>query len=137
MVQGVAAGAWSVVPALLAISLAWYTRDALIGLFAGIVAAGVILGALHPQAVGVPADLVTVGGDLGTIHTQDDGDPWTIGVGGVVLGSLFGLKLVPEIMATAPMFGPWYVENVLLAIFAIGGTIGLMIRAGAIQSWRR
>ncbi|WP_247008637.1 Na+/H+ antiporter NhaC family protein [Halorientalis litorea] len=133
MVQGVAAGPWSIVPALLAISLAWYTRDALIGLFTGIVAAGVILGALHPQAVGVPSDLVTVGGDLGTMSPQDDGDPWTIGVGGVVLGALFGLKLVPEIMATAPMFGAWYVENVLLAIFAIGGMIGLMIRAGAIQ----
>jgi Na+/H+ antiporter NhaC len=133
MVQGIVAGAWSIVPALLAISLAWYTRDALIGLFSGIVAAGVILGALHPQAVGVPADLVTVGGDLGTVQPQDDGDPWTIGVGGVVLGGLFGLKLVPEIMANAPMFGAWYVENVLLAIFAIGGMIGLMIRAGAIQ----
>jgi Na+/H+ antiporter NhaC len=133
MVQGIAAGPWSIVPALLAIGLAWYTRDALIGLFVGIVTAGVLLGALHPQAVGVPPDLVTAGGELGEIGPQDDGDPWPVGVGGVVLGAVFGLKLVPEIMATAPIFGPWYVENVLLAIFAIGGLIGLMIRAGAIQ----
>ncbi len=133
MVQGIVAGPWSIVPALLAISLAWYTRDALIGLFTGIVAAGVILGALHPQAAGVPSDLVTVGGDLRQMSPQGDGESWTIGVGGVVLGALFGLTFVPEIMANAPMFGAWYVENVLLAIFAIGGMIGLMIRAGAIQ----
>ncbi|WP_246983970.1 Na+/H+ antiporter NhaC family protein [Halorientalis marina] len=133
MVQGIAAGPWSVVPALLAITLAWHTRDALVGLFVGIATAGVLLGALHPQAVGVPPDLVTAGGELGEIGPQEDGDPWPIGVGGVVLGAVFGLKLVPEIMATAPIFGPWYVENVLLAIFAIGGLIGLMIRAGAIE----
>jgi Na+/H+ antiporter NhaC len=134
MVQGIEAGVWSVVPALLAISLAWYTRDALIGLFVGIVVTGMIYGALHPTAVGVPSDLVTVGGEFGEIGMQaDDADPHTVGLGGAVLGLLFGLKIIPEIIATAPLFGAWYVENVLLAIFAIGGMIGLMIRAGAIQ----
>ncbi|MFB6090567.1 MAG: Na+/H+ antiporter NhaC family protein [Halobellus sp.] len=134
MVQGIAAGPWSVVPALVAIGLAWYTRDALIGLFVGIVVTGVIIGALHPQAVGVPADLITVGGELGTVQPQSaDASSWTIGVGGVVLGAIFGLKIVPEIIATAPLFGTWYVKNVLLAIFAIGGMIGLMIRSGAIR----
>jgi len=134
MVQGIAAGPWSIVPALVAISLAWYTRDALIGLFVGIVVTGILIGALHPQAVGVPADLITLGGEVTTVQPQaEDAESWTTGVGGIVLGALFGLKVVPEIVATAPLFGPWYVENVLLAIFAIGGLIGLMIRAGAIQ----
>jgi Na+/H+ antiporter NhaC len=44
------------------------------------------------------------------------------------------LKAVPTLVATAPLFSDaWYVENVLLAISAIGGLIGLMIRAGAIR----
>ena len=134
MVEGIAAGPWSIVPALVAIGLAWYTRDALIGLFVGIVVTGVLVGALHPQAVGVPSDLITAGGEVATVQPQaEDGSPWTVGVGGIVLGGIFGLKLVPEIIATAPLFGEWYVMNVLLAIFAIGGLIGLMIRAGAIQ----
>ncbi|MFB6186210.1 MAG: Na+/H+ antiporter NhaC family protein [Halobacteriaceae archaeon] len=133
MVQGIDAGVFSIVPALVAISLAWYTRDALMGLFIGIVVAAITLGALHPQAVGVPSDLVTVGGKLGEVSYQNSDTSWPIGVGGVILGMIFGLKLVPEIIATAPLFGPWYVENVLLAIFAIGGMIGLMIRSGAIR----
>ena len=111
------AGIWSIVPALIAISLAWATRDALIGLFVGIASTGPIYGALNPgaDAVGVPPDFV------GT-------------AAGNALGAIFGLKLVPTLVATAPVFNSaWYVENVLLAIFAIGGMIGLMIRAGAIQ----
>src|SRR6056297_2357966 len=111
------AGIWSILPALLAISLAWATRDALIGLFVGIASTGPIYGALNPSAdaVGVPPDFV------GT-------------TAGNALGAIFGLKLVPTLVATAPVFNSaWYVENVLLAIFAIGGTIGLMIRAGAMQ----
>ncbi|WP_135303258.1 Na+/H+ antiporter NhaC family protein [Haloarcula amylovorans] len=134
MVEGIVAGPWSVVPALVAIGLAWYTRDALIGLFVGIVVTSVLIGALHPQAVGVPSDLITAGGEVATVQPQaENATSWTTGVGGIGLGALFGLKLVPEIIATAPLFGEWYVKNVLLAIFAIGGMIGLMIRAGAIQ----
>ncbi|MFB6068366.1 MAG: Na+/H+ antiporter NhaC family protein [Halobacterium sp.] len=134
MVSGIEAGALSVVPALLAISLAWKTRDAQIGLFVGVAAAAVVYGALNPAAVGVPDDLVTAGPQVAEIHPQADAaSSWTVSVGGVLLGSVFGLKVVPEIIATAPLFGSWYVENVLLAIFAIGGMIGLMIRAGAIQ----
>ncbi|MFC6726583.1 sodium:proton antiporter, partial [Halobium palmae] len=111
----IAAGPWSLVPALLAISLAWYTRDALIGLFVGVVGAGVVYGAFQPGTVGVPEGLRA--GALGSL-----------------LGGLFGLKTVPTIVATAPLFADaWYVENVLLAVFAIGGLIGLMIRSGAIQ----
>ncbi len=109
------AGVWSVVPALVAISLAWYSRDAIIGLFCGIASAGVVYGALKPASAGVPGSMV--GSTAGT-----------------VLGAVFGLKHVPEIIATAPLFSdPWYVENVLLAIFAIGGMIGLMIRSGALR----
>ncbi|WP_440991312.1 Na+/H+ antiporter NhaC family protein [Haloarchaeobius baliensis] len=134
MVSGIEAGIWSVVPAIVAISLAWNTRDAQIGLFVGVVVAGMVYGALNPSAVGVPADLLAAGPELAEIHPQaEDGEPWTLSLGGAVLGLLFGLKVVPEIIATAPLFGPWYVENVLLAIFAIGGLIGLMIRAGAIR----
>lgn len=123
----------SVVPALVAISLAWSTRDAQIGLFIGVVVAGMVYGALNPASVGVPADLITAGPEILEVAPQGDGDPWSVGLGGVLLGFVFGLKAVPEIIATAPLFGPWYVENVLLAIFAIGGMIGLMIRSGAIQ----
>ncbi|NEU56089.1 Na+/H+ antiporter NhaC family protein [Halorussus sp. MSC15.2] len=115
--ESIDAGVWSLVPAILAISLAWTTRDALIGLFVGVASTGPIYGALRPgaDAVGVPPDLV--------------GTPV-----GNALGALFGLKLIPTLVATAPLFSDaWYVENVLLAIFAIGGMIGLMIRAGAIQ----
>jgi Na+/H+ antiporter NhaC len=109
------AGVWSVVPALVAISLAWYSRDAIIGLFCGIASAGVVYGAIKPASAGVPGSMV--GSTTGT-----------------VLGAAFGLKHVPEIIATAPLFSdPWYVENVLLAIFAIGGMIGLMIRSGALR----
>jgi Na+/H+ antiporter NhaC len=109
------AGVWSVVPALVAISLAWYSRDAIIGLFCGIASAGVVYGALKPASAGVPGSLV--GSTAGT-----------------VLGAVFGLKHVPTIIATAPLFSDsWYVENVLLAIFAIGGMIGLMIRSGALR----
>ncbi|WP_232688736.1 Na+/H+ antiporter NhaC family protein [Halobacterium zhouii] len=134
MAPGIEAGVLSLVPALLAISLAWRTRDALIGLFIGVVAAGVVYGALNPSYVGVPADLVSVGPQLAEVYPQaEDGSPWTVSLGGVLLGALFGLKAVPEIIATAPLFGSWYVENVLLALFAIGGMIGLMIRSGAIQ----
>jgi Na+/H+ antiporter NhaC len=111
----ISTGPWSLVPALLAISLAWYTRDALIGLFVGVLGAGVVYGAFDPGAVGVPEGL------------RD-------GVAGVLVGGLAGLKTVPTIVATAPLFSDaWYVENVLLAIFAIGGLIGLMIRSGAVQ----
>src|SRR6056297_3232668 len=113
--ESIDAGVWSLVPAVLAISLAWTTRDALIGLFVGVASVGPVYGALEPAAVGVPADLV--GSSAGNL-----------------LGVVFGLKVVPTLVATAPLFSDaWYVENVLLAIFAIGGTIGLMIRAGAIQ----
>lgn len=109
------AGVWTLVPAILAIGLAWTTRDALIGLFIGIVGAGVVYGAFSPTAVGVPASLAG-------------------GLTGTVLGGAMGVTVVPTLIATAPLFeDPWYVENVLLAIFMIGGMIGLMIRAGAIQ----
>jgi Na+/H+ antiporter NhaC len=134
MVSGIEAGVWSLLPALVAISLAWHTRDAQIGLFIGILVAGVVYGALNPAAVGVPPDLADLGPALGEVSASaDDASSWTVSLGGVILGSIFGLKIVPEIIATAPLFGPWYVENVLLAIFAIGGMIGLMIRSGAIQ----
>jgi Na+/H+ antiporter NhaC len=113
--ESIDAGVWSLVPAILAISLAWTTRDALIGLFVGVAGTGPIYGALEPAAVGVPAEFV--GSAVGT-----------------AIGAVFGLKVVPTLIATAPLFSSaWYVENVLLAIFAIGGMIGLMIRAGAIQ----
>lgn len=115
--ESIDAGIWSLVPAILAITLAWTTRDALIGLFVGVASTGPVYGALRPgaDAVGVPPDLV------GT-------------AAGNVLGAILGLKVVPTLVATAPLFADaWYVENVLLAIFAIGGMIGLMIRAGAIQ----
>jgi Na+/H+ antiporter NhaC len=113
--ESIDAGVWSLVPAILAISLAWTTRDALIGLFVGVAGTGPVYGALEPAAVGVPPDLV------GT-------------TAGTLVGFVFGLKVVPTLIATAPIFSSaWYVENVLLAIFAIGGMIGLMIRAGAIQ----
>jgi Na+/H+ antiporter NhaC len=113
--ESIDAGVWSLVPAILAITLAWTTRDALIGLFVGVASTGPIYGALEPAAVGVPSDLV--GSTVGSL-----------------LGAVFGLKVVPTLVATAPLFSSaWYVENVLLAIFAIGGMIGLMIRAGAIQ----
>ncbi|WP_435319133.1 Na+/H+ antiporter NhaC family protein [Haloarchaeobius sp. TZWSO28] len=111
------AGAWSVVPALVAIATAWYTREALIGLFLGVLTTGSIYGALKPTAVGVPADIA-------------NGSP----AFGSVLGTVFGLKTIPTLVATAPLFGSeWYIKNVLIALFAIGGTIGLMIRAGALQ----
>ena len=113
--ESIDAGVWSLVPAILAITLAWTTRDALIGLFVGVASAGPIYGALKPAAVGVPPEFV--------------GTPT-----GKALGFVFGLKVIPTLVATAPLFSTaWYVENVLLAIFAIGGMIGLMIRAGAIQ----
>jgi Na+/H+ antiporter NhaC len=113
--ESIEAGAWSLVPALLAISLAWYSREALIGLSVGVASAGPIYGAFKPAAVGVPPDVQA-------------------GVAGNLLGAVFGLKVIPTIVATSPLFSSaWYVENVLLAIFAIGGMIGLMIRAGAIQ----
>jgi Na+/H+ antiporter NhaC len=109
------AGVWSLVPALLAIGSAWYTRDALIGLFLGVSSAGVVYGALAPTKLGVPPGLRE-------------------GVVGTLVGGLYGLKSVPTLVATAPLFSSaWYVENVLIAVFAIGGTIGLMIRAGAIR----
>ncbi|RRJ33483.1 Na+/H+ antiporter NhaC family protein [Halocatena pleomorpha] len=109
------AGVWTLIPPLLAIGLAWYIRDALIGLFAGIVGAGVVYGAHTPVAVGVPEGLAG-------------------GLSGVVLGGVMGLTAVPTLIATAPLFNdPWYVENVLIALFMIGGMIGLMIRSGAIQ----
>lgn len=113
--ESIDAGIWSIVPALLAISLAWITRDAIIGLFVGIASTGPVYGALKPGVVGVPKEFV------GTSAGQ-------------ALGAVFGLKIIPTIVATSPLFSDaWYVENVLLAIFAIGGMIGLMIRAGAIQ----
>jgi Na+/H+ antiporter NhaC len=113
--ESIDAGALSLVPALAAIALAWLTREALLGLFAGVASASVVYGALAPARVGVPADL-----QAGTL--------------GLLLGAVFGLTVVPTLIATAPLFSDaWYVENVLLAIFAIGGLIGLMIRAGAIQ----
>jgi Na+/H+ antiporter NhaC len=134
MVTGIEAGVLSIVPPLLAIGLAWYTRDAQIGLFIGILLAGVIYGALNPAYAGVPPDLVDLGPEvLEMTYSGEGAESWTVSVGGVILGAIFGLKIVPEIIATAPLFGPWYVENVLLAIFAIGGMIGLMIRSGAIQ----
>lgn len=134
MVSGIEAGVWSLVPALIAISLAWRTKDAQIGLFIGILVAGVVYGALNPAAVGVPPDLADIGPTVAEVSpSAEDASSWTVSVGGVLLGGIFGLKIVPEIIATAPLFGPWYVENVLLAIFAIGGMIGLMIRSGAIQ----
>jgi Na+/H+ antiporter NhaC len=133
MVSGISAGALSVVPALFAIALAWYTRDALIGLFVGGVVAAVVYGALNPAYVGVPADLIGAGPELAEVTPQEDGEPWSVGAWGALLGAVFGLKVAPEIIATAPLFGAWYVENVLLAIFAIGGMMGLMIRSGAIQ----
>ena len=46
--ESIQTGAWSLVPALLAIGLAWYTRDALIGLFVGVAVAGSIYGAFRP-----------------------------------------------------------------------------------------
>ena len=59
-------------------------------------------------------------------------------LGGALVGAVFGLTVIPELIATAPLFeDAWYVENVLLAIFAIGGMIGLMIRAGAVQGISR
>ena len=113
--ESIQAGAWSVVPALAAIGLAWYTRDALIGLFVGVASAAVVYGGLRPASVGVPGGLAE-------------------GVTGVVLGAVFGLKNVPVLVATAPLFSSsFYVENVLLAVFAIGALIGLMIRSGAIR----
>ncbi|GAA0228798.1 Na+/H+ antiporter NhaC family protein [Haladaptatus pallidirubidus] len=111
----ISAGWLSVVPAVLAISLAWYSRDAIIGLFVGVASAGAVYGALKPASAGVPQDMI--GGAFGP-----------------TLGAIFGLKHVPTIIATSPLFSDaWYVENVLLAIFAIGGMIGLMIRSGAIR----
>lgn len=113
--ETVQTGWLSVVPALIAISLAWYTRDAIIGLFLGVVTAAVLYGGYEPVNVGVPEGL-------------------SGGVVGAVLGGLFGLKTIPTFVATAPLFSSvWYIENVLLAIFAIGALIGLMIRSGAIQ----
>ncbi|QLG26372.1 sodium:proton antiporter [Halorarum halophilum] len=113
--EPIQAGAWSLVPALVAITLAWYTRDALIGLFVGVSITGVVYGALRPAAVGVPGDIAG-------------------STAGEVLGAIFGLKTIPTLVATAPLFADaWYIENVLLAVFAIGGLIGLMIRSGAIR----
>ncbi|RBI63732.1 sodium:proton antiporter [halophilic archaeon] len=113
--EEITTGPWSLLPALLAISLAWYTRDAIIGLFVGVASAGVVYGAFRPETAGVPKDMA--GGALGP-----------------ALGAVFGVKHIPELIATAPLFSStWYVKNVLMAIFAIGGMIGLMIRAGAIQ----
>jgi Na+/H+ antiporter NhaC len=113
--ESVQAGWLSLVPAMVAISLAWYTRDAIIGLFSGVAIAGVVYGALNPGTVGIPSGMS--GGPLG-----------------IVLGGIAGLKVVPTLVATAPLFSDaWYVENVLLAIFAIGALIGLMVRSGALQ----
>ena len=132
--DAISAGALSLLPALVAISLAWYTRDALVGLFLGVATAGVLYGALNPTAVGVPGDLAALGPALGEISLKDGSETWTVSLGGVVLGAVFGLKVVPTLIATAPLFSSaWYVENVLLAIFAIGGMIGLMIRSGAVR----
>ncbi|MFC7201768.1 Na+/H+ antiporter NhaC family protein [Halospeciosus flavus] len=114
-IETIQSGVWSVVPALLAISLAWYTRDAIIGLFLGVTSAALIYGGLQPAAAGVP-------------------DAWVGTTLGTVAGVVFGLKLVPDLIASANLFGSlWYIKNVLLAIFAIGGLIGLMIRSGAIR----
>lgn len=113
--ESINAGVWALIPPLIAIGLAWYIRDALIGLFVGIVGAGVVYGAYIPTAVGVPEGLAG-------------------GVLGIVLGGVMGLTAVPTLIATAPLFeDTWYVENVLIALFMIGGMIGLMIRSGAIQ----
>jgi Na+/H+ antiporter NhaC len=113
--ETITTGPWSLVPALAAISLAWYTRDALIGLFVGVVSAAVIYGAFRPATVGVPDGLVA--GPLETF-----------------LGGIFGLTAVPTLIANAPLFSStFYVKNVLIALFAIGGLMGLMIRAGAIR----
>ncbi|MFB6104559.1 MAG: Na+/H+ antiporter NhaC family protein [Halobacteriaceae archaeon] len=134
MVTGIEAGVLSVVPALVAIGLAWYTRDAIIGLLLGVATAGVIYGALNPAYAGVPQSLIELGPPVTEMSPAPEGEPaWQVSVGGIVLGAIFGLKIIPEIIATAPLFGAWYVENVLLAIFAIGGMIGLMIRSGAIR----
>jgi Na+/H+ antiporter NhaC len=112
--ETISAGPWSLLPALLAISLAWYVRDALIGLFVGIAGGAVVYGTFRPEAVGVPA-----GFD---------------GVAQSVLGGVLGITVVPDLIATSPLFAdPWYVKNVLLALFAIGGLMGLMIRSGAIR----
>lgn len=119
MVQGIQAGARWIVPALVAIGLAWYTRDALIGLFVGVVTAAVVYGAPSPTYVGVPADLIAAGPEMTAVDPQAvDADSWTVNLGGVRSGAVFGLKVAPEIIATATLFGAWYVENVLLAIFA-------------------
>lgn len=113
--ESITTGPWALVPAIFAISLAWYTRDALIGLFVGVVSAGVIYGAFRPETVGVPGGFVS-------------GLPETI------LGGIFGLKTVPVLIANAPLFSQtFYIKNVLIALFAIGGLMGLMIRAGAIR----
>ncbi|WP_435077676.1 Na+/H+ antiporter NhaC family protein [Halococcus sp. AFM35] len=112
--ETISAGPWSLLPALLAISLAWYVRDALVGLFVGIAGGAVVYGTFRPEAVGVPA-----GFD---------------GVAQSVLGGVLGITVIPDLVATSPLFAdPWYVKNVLLALFAIGGLMGLMIRAGAIR----
>jgi len=112
--ESISAGPWSLVPALLAIVLAWYVRDALIGLFVGIAGGAVVYGVFRPEAVGVPAGLD--------------------GLCGTVLGGVLGVTAIPELVATSALFAdPWYVKNVLLALFAIGGLMGLMIRAGAIR----
>ena len=112
--EAISAGPWSLLPALLAISLAWYVRDALIGLFVGIAGGAMVYGVFRPGAVGVPAGLD--------------------GVARSVFGALLGITVVPDLVATSPLFAdPWYVKNVLLALFAIGGLMGLMIRAGAIR----
>lgn len=113
--ETIAAGPWSLLPALLAIALAWYTRDALIGLFVGIAGGAVVYGVFRPAAVGIPDGLAG-------------------GLSGIVLGGVLGLTTIPDLIATSPLFAdPWYVKNVLLALFAIGGLMGLMIRSGAIR----
>ncbi len=113
--ESISAGPWALLPPLLAIILAWHIRDALIGLFVGIMSAAVVYGAHKPAVVGVPSGLVD--GPIGT-----------------VAGGVMGLTTIPTLIATAPLFNDsWYVENVLVALFMIGGMIGLMIRSGAIQ----
>lgn len=113
--ESINAGVWALIPPLLAIGLAWYIRDALVGLFVGIAGAGIVYGAHTPAAVGVPDGLAG-------------------GIPGIVLGGVMGLTAVPTLIATAPLFNDtWYVKNVLIALFMIGGMIGLMIRSGAIQ----
>lgn len=108
-------GCLSLVPAIIAISIAWYSKDAIIGLFLGTVSASIVYGAYLPTSVGVP-------------------DGLSGSVIGIILGAIFGLTTIPTFVATSPMFSSaWYVENVLLAIFAIGALVGLMIRSGAIQ----